>query len=92
MALARAVYFDADVYLLDDPLSAVDSRVGKHIFDRVLSRNGLLQNKVHFLSLGFLNNGRKPVFSCFNMRLCLICLLFKQLLTSFAVEQFISVV
>jgi len=47
ISLARAVYFDADVYLLDDPLSAVDSRVGKHLFDQVLSNNGgLLQGKV----------------------------------------------
>lgn len=47
ISLARAVYFDADVYLLDDPLSAVDSRVGKHLFDQVLSNNGLLQGKVY---------------------------------------------
>lgn len=32
--LARAVYRDADIYLLDDPLSAVDTAVGKHIFNR----------------------------------------------------------
>ena len=32
---SRAVYCDADLYLLDDPLSAVDSHVGKHIFDKV---------------------------------------------------------
>jgi ABC-type bacteriocin/lantibiotic exporter with double-glycine peptidase domain len=46
VSLARAVYQDADVYLLDDPLSAVDSHVGKHIFDEVLDRYGLLGNKV----------------------------------------------
>jgi len=46
VSLARAVYQDADVYLLDDPLSAVDSHVGKHIFDEVLDKNGLLGNKV----------------------------------------------
>lgn len=35
VSLARAVYNDADVYFLDDPLSAVDSHVGKnkHQFD-----------------------------------------------------------
>ena len=31
--LARAVYHDADVYLLDDPLSAVDTAVGKQLFE-----------------------------------------------------------
>jgi len=31
--LARAVYRDADILLLDDPLSAVDAAVGKHLFD-----------------------------------------------------------
>ena len=46
MSLARAVYFNADVYLLDDPLSAVDSHVGKHIFDNVIGPRGMLQHKV----------------------------------------------
>ena len=34
MSLARAIYVDYDVYLLDDPLSAVDAVVAKHIFER----------------------------------------------------------
>ncbi len=46
MSLARAVYQDADVYLLDDPLSAVDSHVGKHIFEQVIGPEGVLKNKV----------------------------------------------
>ena len=32
--LARALYTDADIFLLDDPLSAVDARVGRYIFDK----------------------------------------------------------
>ena len=32
--LARAVYRDADIYLLGDPLSAVDTGVGKHLFEQ----------------------------------------------------------
>ncbi|XP_078381051.1 multidrug resistance-associated protein 1-like isoform X2 [Oculina patagonica] len=49
VSLARAVYYNADVYLLDDPLSAVDSHVGKHIFDNVIGPRGLLQNKTRLL-------------------------------------------
>ena len=33
--LARAVYRKADIYLLDDPLSAVDSAVSRHIFEKL---------------------------------------------------------
>jgi len=32
--LARVVYHDADIYLLDDPLSAVDAGVARHLFER----------------------------------------------------------
>ena len=46
VSLARAVYQDSDIYLLDDPLSAVDSHVEKHIFDRVLGPQGILKTKV----------------------------------------------
>lgn len=46
MNLARAVYRKSDVYLLDDPLSAVDAHVGQHIFDRVIGPRGLLKDKV----------------------------------------------
>lgn len=46
VSLARAVYCDRAVYLLDDPLSAVDAHVGKHIFDQVIGPQGLLKGKV----------------------------------------------
>ena len=36
VSLARALYMDADIYLLDDPLSAVDSAVGRHIFEKLV--------------------------------------------------------
>ena len=34
VSLARAVYSDADIFLLDDPLSAVDAAVARHIFNK----------------------------------------------------------
>ena len=58
VSLARAVYSNQDVYLLDDPLSAVDSHVGKHIFEQVIGPQGLLKNKTRVLvtnSVAFLD-------------------------------------
>uniref|UniRef100_A0A8C8SRC5 Multidrug resistance-associated protein 1 n=1 Tax=Pelusios castaneus TaxID=367368 RepID=A0A8C8SRC5_9SAUR len=49
VSLARAVYCDTDVYLFDDPLSAVDAHVGKHIFDKVIGPKGILKNKTRVL-------------------------------------------
>uniref|UniRef100_T1IZ26 Uncharacterized protein n=1 Tax=Strigamia maritima TaxID=126957 RepID=T1IZ26_STRMM len=46
--LARALYLDADIYLLDDPLSAVDTHVGRHLFYKYIDGciNGYLSDKV----------------------------------------------
>ncbi|KAM9411393.1 ATP-binding cassette sub-family C member 3 isoform 4-T4 [Salvelinus alpinus] len=49
VSLARALYNKADVYLLDDPLSAVDAHVAKHIFDHVIGPEGALQGKTRIL-------------------------------------------
>lgn len=46
VSLARAVYNNAEVYFMDDPLSAVDSHVGKHIFENVIGPSGILKRKV----------------------------------------------
>lgn len=50
VSLARAVYARADIYLLDDVLSAVDSHVGRHIIDNVLGPRGLLNTKTRILA------------------------------------------
>ena len=55
--LARAVYSNRDIYLFDDPLSAVDAHVGKHLFEKVIGPQGMLQNKTRVLvthGIGFL--------------------------------------
>ncbi|CAB3410442.1 unnamed protein product [Caenorhabditis bovis] len=38
VALARALYADADIYILDDPLSAVDANVGRKIYNNVIKK------------------------------------------------------
>ena len=45
--LARALYLDADIYLLDDPLSAVDAHVGRQLFDEAI--NSFLRGKIRVL-------------------------------------------
>ncbi|XP_077370470.1 ATP-binding cassette sub-family C member 4-like isoform X2 [Festucalex cinctus] len=52
--LARAVYEEADIYLLDDPLSAVDAEVGKFLFEACIC--GLLKNKCRILVTHQLQN------------------------------------
>ncbi|XGW32577.1 hypothetical protein V3C99_017265 [Haemonchus contortus] len=50
VSLARALYSHADIILLDDPLSAVDSHVGRHIFENVISSStGILAHKTRIL-------------------------------------------
>ncbi|XP_073399007.1 multidrug resistance-associated protein 1-like [Dendrobates tinctorius] len=49
ISIARAVYRNCDVYLLDDPLSAVDAHVGQHLFEHVIGPNGLLKGKTRVL-------------------------------------------
>lgn len=45
---ARAIYSDADIILMDDPLSAVDAHVGRHIMEHALC--GLLKDKCRILA------------------------------------------
>ena len=45
--LARLVYFNSDIVLMDDPLSAVDAHVGKHLFEDCLQ--GALKEKTRIL-------------------------------------------
>ncbi|KAJ2608021.1 hypothetical protein H4S08_004609 [Coemansia sp. RSA 1365] len=49
VSLARAIYSQADVYFLDDPLAAVDAHVSKHIFTHVLGPQGILKSRTRIL-------------------------------------------
>ncbi|KAG0264019.1 hypothetical protein BG011_007579 [Mortierella polycephala] len=49
VSLARAAYEDADVYLLDDPLSAVDAHVDQHLWKNLIGPEGLLNDKTRIL-------------------------------------------
>ena len=46
--IARAIYFNSDIVLMDDPLSAVDAHVGRYIFDNAIC--GLLKDKCRILA------------------------------------------
>ena len=50
LTLARAVYARADIYLLDDCLSAVDQHVGRHLIENVFGPSGLLCGKTRVLA------------------------------------------
>ncbi|CAO3570447.1 unnamed protein product [Mortierella alpina] len=49
VSLARAAYLDADIYLLDDPLSAVDAHVDQHLWKYLIGPEGLLKDKTRLL-------------------------------------------
>ncbi|CAF2965891.1 unnamed protein product [Rotaria sp. Silwood2] len=60
--MARALYRNADIYLLDDPLSAVDTKVSKHLFEK--SIKGYLQDKICILvthQIQFLQDATKII-------------------------------
>nr|XP_043620654.1 ABC transporter C family member 2-like [Erigeron canadensis] len=56
VSMARAVYSNSDVYVFDDPLSALDAHVGRQVFEKCIKEelNGktrvLVTNQLHFLS------------------------------------------
>ncbi|CAF4313191.1 unnamed protein product, partial [Rotaria sp. Silwood2] len=63
LSLARALYRDEDIYLLDDPLSAVDVQVARHIFEKCIL--GKLRSKVCILvthQIQFLKYATKIIF------------------------------
>ncbi len=64
VSLARALYQDSDIYLLDDPLSAVDAHVAQHLFQHVIGPNGMLSNKTRLLAthhISFLKDVHKII-------------------------------
>ncbi|KAJ4703014.1 ABC transporter C family member 2-like [Melia azedarach] len=56
VSMARAVYANSDVYIFDDPLSALDAHVGQQVFDKCIKgelrgkTRVLVTNQLHFLS------------------------------------------
>jgi len=58
ISLARALYSQSDIYLFDDPLSAVDSKVGRHLFTYAI-KGELLKDKVVVLVTHHLNYAKE---------------------------------
>uniref|UniRef100_A0A5B6ZBR8 ABC-type xenobiotic transporter n=1 Tax=Davidia involucrata TaxID=16924 RepID=A0A5B6ZBR8_DAVIN len=56
VSMARAVYSNSDVYIFDDPLSALDAHVGRQVFEKCIKEElrgktrVLVTNQLHFLS------------------------------------------
>lgn len=56
VSMARAVYSESDVYIFDDPLSALDAHVGRQVFEKCIKEElsgrtrVLVTNQLHFLS------------------------------------------
>jgi ABC-type multidrug transport system fused ATPase/permease subunit len=63
--IARCLYSDADLYLFDDSLSAVDVHVAKHIFSQVFGPNGVLKDKVKYLKKSSFEALRYSTFMIF---------------------------
>ncbi|KAG0221629.1 hypothetical protein BGW42_007448, partial [Actinomortierella wolfii] len=49
VSMARAAYQEADIYLLDDPLSAVDAHVDQHLWENLIGPEGFLKDKTRVL-------------------------------------------
>lgn len=63
ICLARSLYANADIYLLDDPFSCVDSKVARNIFDKIF-KEGFLKDKTVILvthHLEFINQMDKII-------------------------------
>ncbi|KAJ3281658.1 Multidrug resistance-associated protein 1 [Rhizoclosmatium sp. JEL0117] len=54
IALARAITAQPDIYLLDDPLSALDAHVGKEVFARAI-KGPAMKNKTVFIATHLLH-------------------------------------
>ncbi|CAM1309247.1 ABCC4 (predicted) [Pycnogonum litorale] len=62
LSLARSLYQDTDIYLLDDPLSAVDSKVGNRLYNQCIRK--YLKNKLRVLvthQIQYIKNDQKVI-------------------------------
>ena len=64
IALARVLYHNADINLLDDPLAAVDAHVGRHLFEKAKFRESVLQTFLLRKNFYFLFSPKKVPKLC----------------------------
>ena len=70
ISLARALYSDADIYLMDDPLSAVDAKVENHIFEHAFGHKSMLRGKTRVIvtnTISHLSKMDKIIFLKYNI-------------------------
>ncbi|KAJ3268086.1 hypothetical protein HDV01_003483 [Terramyces sp. JEL0728] len=96
VSLARCLYADADIYLLDDPLSALDAHVGRLVFEKaiktelagktVLLATHQLQYMQHMDQIIVIENGKIVDFGTYDALINNKIGVFKKMVSSYAFE------
>jgi ABC-type transport system involved in cytochrome bd biosynthesis fused ATPase/permease subunit len=68
VSLARALYQEADIYLLDDIFASLDARTSQFVMKRAWAQNGFLRNKLVLITS---SSPGQEIFRCADGFLCI---------------------